>query len=161
EAGELHLGGRGLARGYLGRPALTAERFVPDPFSTRPGARLYRTGDLARRLPDGDLDFLGRVDQQVKVRGLRIEPGEIEGVLMEHPGIRRAAVLARTGRADEAGLVAYVVAEENVDLVSVRRFLRDRLPLHMVPGLFVPVESIPLTVTGKVDVGALPGAGAS
>ncbi|MFD4337533.1 amino acid adenylation domain-containing protein [Streptomyces anulatus] len=161
EAGELHLGGRGLARGYLGRPALTAERFVPDPFSTRPGARLYRTGDLARRLPDGDLDFLGRVDQQVKVRGLRIEPGEIEGVLMEHPGIRRAAVLARTGRADEAGLVAYVVAEENVDLVSVRRFLRDRLPLHMVPGLFVPVESIPLTVTGKVDVGALPGAAAS
>ncbi|MFJ4707526.1 amino acid adenylation domain-containing protein [Streptomyces anulatus] len=160
-AGELHLGGRGLARGYLGRPALTAERFVPDPFSTRPGARLYRTGDLARRLPDGDLDFLGRVDQQVKVRGLRIEPGEIEGVLMEHPGIRRAAVLARAGRADEAGLVAYVVGEENVDLVSVRRFLLDRLPLYMVPELFVPVESIPLTVTGKVDVGALPGEAAS
>lgn len=131
------MSGCGMRHGetlHLGRPALTAERFVPDPFSTRPGARLYRTGDLARRLPDGDLDFLGRVDQQVKVRGLRIEPGGIEGVLMEHPGIRRAAVLARTGRADEAGLVAYVVGEENVDLVSVRRFLRDRLPLYTVRG---------------------------
>ncbi|MFF1379243.1 amino acid adenylation domain-containing protein [Streptomyces sp. NPDC058308] len=156
ETGELHLGGDGLARGYLGRPGLTAERFVPDPFSDRPGARLYRTGDLARRLPDGELDYLGRADQQVKVRGLRIEPGEIEGVLMEHPGIRRAAVLARSGSADEVGLVAYVVSGESADFASVRRFLRDRLPSYMVPELFVPVESIPLTVTGKVDVGALP-----
>jgi amino acid adenylation domain-containing protein len=160
EPGELHLGGDGLARGYLGRPALTAERFVPDPFSTGAGGRLYRTGDLARRLPDGELDYLGRADQQVKVRGLRIEPGEIEGVLMGHPDIRRAAVLARPGRADEVGLVAYVVSEEGADLTSVRRFLRDRLPSYMMPGLFVPVDSIPLTVTGKVDVGALPAASA-
>ncbi|MEW2390543.1 amino acid adenylation domain-containing protein [Streptomyces venezuelae] len=158
EAGELHLGGDGLARGYLGRPGLTAERFVPDPFSDRPGARLYRTGDLARWLPDGELDYLGRADQQVKVRGLRIEPGEIEQVLMEHPDVRRAAVVARSGNADESGLVAYVVSREGVDLPSVRRFLRDRLPSYMVPERFVPVASIPLTVTGKVDVGALPAA---
>ncbi|WP_431775068.1 amino acid adenylation domain-containing protein [Streptomyces cucumeris] len=155
-AGELYLGGEGLARGYLGRPALTAERFVPDPFSGGPGARLYRTGDLARRLPDGALDYLGRADQQVKVRGLRIEPGEIEGVLMEHPAIRRAAVLAHGGAADSAGLVAYVVCEEKPDVSVIRRYLRERLPSYMVPGIFVPVDSIPLTVTGKVDVNALP-----
>lgn len=154
--GELYLGGAGLARGYLGRPALTAERFVPDPFSGVPGARLYRTGDLVRRLPGGELDYLGRADQQVKVRGLRIEPGEVEGVLMEHPAISRAAVLARGDGADAAGLVGYVVCAGDTDFASVQRFLRDRLPSYMVPGRLVPVPAIPLTVTGKVDVGALP-----
>ncbi|MFC5220501.1 amino acid adenylation domain-containing protein [Streptomyces coerulescens] len=153
--GELYLGGEGVARGYLRRPALTAERFVPDPFSGRPGARLYRTGDLARVLPGGELDYLGRADQQIKVRGLRIEPGEIEAVLTEHPTVRRAAVVARGDTADSAGLVAYVVGEGAQDPSALRRYLAERLPLYMVPEAFVPVAAIPLTVTGKVDVKAL------
>ncbi|MGK5629468.1 amino acid adenylation domain-containing protein [Streptomyces sp. URMC 123] len=156
DPGELYLGGTGLARGYLHRPALTAERFVPDPFSGEPGARLYRTGDLVRRLPGGELDFLGRADQQVKVRGLRIEPGEIEQALLERPGVRRAAVTARGGSADSAGLVAYVVGEGPLDPADLRRGLRDRLPEYMIPKTFVQLESLPLTVTGKIDFNALP-----
>ncbi|WP_019545185.1 amino acid adenylation domain-containing protein [Streptomyces sulphureus] len=154
-AGELHLGGEGLARGYLRRPALTAERFVPDPFSGTPGARLYRTGDLARKLPGGELDYLGRADQQVKVRGLRIEPGEIESVLAEHPSVRQAAVVARGDTADTARLVAYVVGKAATDPSELRRHLSKRLPPYMVPEVFLPVKAIPLTVNGKVDVKAL------
>ncbi|MGK5639433.1 amino acid adenylation domain-containing protein [Streptomyces sp. URMC 126] len=156
DAGELYLAGAGLARGYLGRPGLTAERFLPDPFSGVPGARMYRTGDLARRLPSGELDYLGRADQQVKVRGLRIEPGEIEGALLERPEVRRAAVVARGGAADAAGLVAYVECDGRPDPAVLRKHLGSRLPSYMVPAVFVPMAALPLTVTGKIDVNALP-----
>ncbi|HEX3131877.1 MAG TPA: amino acid adenylation domain-containing protein, partial [Thermoanaerobaculia bacterium] len=163
--GQLHMGGPGLARGYLGRPALTAERFVPDPFGPT-GSRLYRTGDLARRLPDGNLEFLGRVDRQVKIRGLRIELGEIEAALGAHPAVRETAVLVREVRVqgDNRQLVAYVVSragragEGAADLTSdLRAWLRERLPEYMVPASFNFLEAMPLTPTGKVDRGALPG----
>ncbi len=144
--GELCLGGGGLARGYLDRPDLTAERFVPDPFS---GGRLYRTGDLARRRPDGNLEYLGRLDHQVKIRGFRIEPGEIEAALLSHPGVREAVVVAR----DEA-LVAYVaLTSETPDLAA---YLRSRLPAPFVPSAFVVLPALPLTPNGKVDRKALP-----
>ncbi|HKH48828.1 MAG TPA: amino acid adenylation domain-containing protein, partial [Thermoanaerobaculia bacterium] len=164
-AGELFLGGAGLARGYLNRPDLTAERFVPDPFSPEPGSRLYRTGDLARRLPDGRLDYLGRIDQQVKVRGFRIEPGEIEAALTGFPGVREAAVLAREDLPGGAGLVAYVILNptdpsdpsDRSDLKSVlAAWLRARLPEHMIPGAFVTLQALPLTPNGKLDRRALP-----
>ncbi|MFL6197022.1 MAG: non-ribosomal peptide synthetase, partial [Thermoanaerobaculia bacterium] len=151
--GELYLGGDGLARGYLARPELTAERFVPDPFGSfgEPGQRLYRTGDLVRRLPDGELEFLGRVDGQVKIRGLRIELGEIEAVLAAHPEVREAVVLARDQR-----LVAYAVTSKRGTGGEVfSAFLRSRLPDYMVPGSFRFLESLPLSPTGKVDRGAL------
>ena len=155
--GELHIGGAGLARGYLGRPDLTAERFVPDPWSGRPGARLYRTGDLASWRPDGCLEFRGRTDHQIKIRGFRIELGEIEVVLGQHPAVREATVLAREDSSGDRRLVAYVTprgAEPAVEeLVS---FLRERLPEHMVPSAFVLLEALPLTSNGKVDRGALP-----
>jgi amino acid adenylation domain-containing protein len=157
-AGEVYLGGPGLARGYLGRPARTAERFVPDPFAGTPGGRLYRTGDLARWLADGDLEFLERIDEQVKIRGNRIELGEIEAALALHPNVRECAVAAgilppRDGRPREQRLVAYVVpTEERVPEVGeLARFLKQRLPLYMVPAAFVPLTAIPLTPSGKVD----------
>jgi amino acid adenylation domain-containing protein len=146
--GELWIGGPGVARGYLGRPELTAERFIPDGFG-EPGARLYRTGDLARWLPDGAVEFLGRVDHQVKVRGFRIEPGEIETALLQHRQVREAVVVAR-GEA----LVAYVVAEAEAG--ELRDFLRGRLPAALVPSAFVRLAELPLTPTGKVDRQALP-----
>ncbi|MFP5284135.1 MAG: condensation domain-containing protein, partial [Thermoanaerobaculia bacterium] len=145
--GELCVGGRGLARGYRGRPDLTAERFVPDPWGD--GTRLYRTGDLAR-WRGGELEFLGRIDHQVKIRGFRIEPGEIEAVLREHPGVREAVVTVRE-RAGEGVLVAYVAGEG--DLAG---FLSGRLPIYMVPSAFVLLPSLPLTPNGKVDLRALP-----
>ncbi|MEV4469081.1 amino acid adenylation domain-containing protein [Nonomuraea sp. NPDC049504] len=155
--GELHAGGVGLARGYLGRPALTAERFLPDPYGP-PGSRMYRTGDLVRWRPDGTLDYDGRIDAQVKVNGVRIEPGEVESVLLTHPGLRGAAVTAGPGADGAARLVAYVVGRdgEPPQAAALRAYLRDRLPDALVPSLFVPLAALPLTTSGKVDRAALP-----
>ena len=157
--GEIHVGGAGLAHGYLGRPDLTAERFVPDPFAVRPGERLYRSGDLARRLPDGDLEYLGRGDQQVKIRGFRIEPGEIEAALAALPGVREAVVVAREdGAGGERRLVAYVggVGGDPTAAGGVRAGLAARLPGFMLPSAFVFLAALPLTENGKVDRRALP-----
>ncbi|HEY6549539.1 MAG TPA: amino acid adenylation domain-containing protein, partial [Vicinamibacteria bacterium] len=154
-AGELCLGGVGLARGYLGRPELTAGRFVPDPFGAA-GARLYRTGDLARRRPDGSLEFLGRLDHQVKVRGFRIEPGEIESALLAHPEVREALVAALAEADGTTRLAAYVAGDAAVDVSELRRHLRARLPEHMVPSLWVVLPELPRLPNGKVDRRALP-----
>jgi amino acid adenylation domain-containing protein len=162
-AGELHVGADQLARGYLGRPALTAERFVPDHLSGRAGARLYRTGDLARWLPDGQLDFLGRRDGQVKIRGARVELGEIDAALLEHPKVRQAVTLARVGRDGRLALVAYVVAADagpdadEAGLVDdLRRQLRTRLIRAAVPTSITVLEQLPVLSNGKLDRAALP-----
>ncbi|HEY0783764.1 MAG TPA: condensation domain-containing protein, partial [Thermoanaerobaculia bacterium] len=156
--GELFLAGAGLARGYLGRPDLTAERFVPDPFAEAPGERLYRTGDLARyrpaAAPDGEIEYLGRLDHQVKVRGFRIELGELEAALVRLPGIAEAAALVRDDLPGGRGLVAYV-AGSSVDGAEIRRALAGHLPAHMVPSLVVALKALPRTATGKVDRRAL------
>ncbi|HEX8905984.1 MAG TPA: condensation domain-containing protein, partial [Longimicrobiaceae bacterium] len=152
--GEMYVGGAGVARGYLNRPELTAQRFVPDLFSADPASRLYRSGDLARRLPDGSLDFQGRADEQVKVRGFRIEPGEIEAVILAHPYVREAVVLAR-GEGEQKRLVAWLVAG-GVDAAGVRAHVAAHLPEYMVPGAFVFMDALPLTRHGKVDRRALP-----
>jgi amino acid adenylation domain-containing protein/non-ribosomal peptide synthase protein (TIGR01720 family) len=156
--GELHLGGAGLGRGYLGRPGLTAERFIPHPFSAEPGARLYKTGDLARFLPDGNIEFLGRLDHQVKVRGHRVEPGEIEAALAAHEAVREAVVVAREEGAGQRRLVAYVVAVRGAEITpsELRNFLKERLPEHMLPSAFVSLEALPLLPNGKVNRRALP-----
>ena len=156
--GELLIGGEGVGRGYLGRPELTAERFVPDPFAAAPGARLYRTGDRVRWLGDGVLEFLGRMDQQVKVRGFRIEPGEVEAALLTHPGVREAVVAVREDAPGEKRLVGYVVAEAGAEPsgAELRAHLAARLPEHLVPGALVALERIPLTANGKTDRAALP-----
>jgi len=156
--GNLYIGGVGLARGYIGRPDLTGEMFTPDPFSGEPGARLYRTGDLARYRPDGNIEFLGRGDHQVKIRGFRIELGEIEGTLGQHPAVREAIVQAQEVGPGEKRLVAYVVAdgESRPTTTELRGFLKDKLPVHMVPAVFVLLEVFPLTANGKVNRHALP-----
>jgi acyl carrier protein len=157
--GELYLGGVGLGRGYLNRPELTAERFVPHPSGR--GERLYRTGDLARYRADGAIEYLGRTDHQVKIRGQRIELGEIESQLLEHPAVREAAVLARQDRPGEAQLVAYVVAaptasDAELSTEALQRWLGERLPEYMVPRAHVRLESMPLSANGKLDRKALP-----
>ncbi|MCY1031324.1 amino acid adenylation domain-containing protein [Corallococcus sp. BB11-1] len=162
-AGELYIGGELLAQGYLHRPELTAQRFVPDPFSDKPGARLYKTGDLARYLPEGTLDFLGRTDHQVKVRGFRIELGEIEAALSRHPAVQEVIVTVREEQdADAAGhdkrLVAYVVptAPDAVTPTALRQFLQEKLPDYMLPAFFVLLTAMPLTASGKLDRRSLP-----
>ncbi|MGQ0842215.1 amino acid adenylation domain-containing protein [Actinokineospora sp.] len=152
--GELYVGGRGLARGYHGRPGLTAERFVADPFAC-PGARMYRTGDRARRRADGTIDFLGRTDQQVKIRGHRIEPGEVESALVAHPDVTQAVVVVRTDHRRAKRLVGYVTGAR-VDAGTVRSFVADRLPEYLVPSTVVVVDVFPLTPNGKTDTAALP-----
>lgn len=152
--GELYIGGAGLARGYLNRPELTAERFIPHPFSNESKARLYRTGDLARHLPDGNLDYRGRIDHQVKIRGFRIEIGEIESTLNAHASIKEAVVIVREDQPGDKRLVAYVVGDGNVG--AWREYLKAKLPSYMVPSGFVTMEAIPLTTNGKVDRDALP-----
>jgi surfactin family lipopeptide synthetase A len=155
--GELHIGGLGLARGYHNRPELTAERFVPDPFSGKPGSRLYKTGDLARFLPDGNIDCLGRLDHQVKIRGFRVELGEIEEVLNRHPGVQTSVVVAREDTPGDKRLTAYLVNRNGAASSSeLREYLRVKLPDYMVPAAFVTLEALPLTPNGKVDRKALP-----
>lgn len=155
--GEIYIGGHGVGRGYLGRAEMTAERFLPDAFSDAPGDRLYRTGDRARYLADGNIEFLGRFDEQAKVRGFRIEPAEIEAALATHPLVRRAAILNRQPRAGESVLVAFVEGQPDPALSTsaLRTYLRDRLPEYMIPGSFVFVENLPLTSSGKVNRQAL------
>ncbi|MFP2934769.1 phosphopantetheine-binding protein, partial [Pyxidicoccus sp. 3LG] len=156
--GELYIAGVQVGRGYLSRPALTAERFIPDPFSSTPGARMYRTGDLARRLPDGSIDYLGRLDFQVKLRGFRIELGEIESALAQHPAVRDAVLMAREDVPGDKRLVAYLTARQGqtLSVEALREHLLGRLPEYMVPSAFVVLEALPLSANGKADRKALP-----
>ncbi|HEY9877512.1 MAG TPA: amino acid adenylation domain-containing protein [Leptolyngbyaceae cyanobacterium] len=156
--GELYIGGDGLARGYLNRPDLTEEKFLQNPFSDEPGTRLYKTNDLARYLPNGNIEFLGRIDNQVKIRGFRIELGEIEAVLAQHPTVKEAVVTARKDISGNKSLVAYIVShqEQASTIDELRRFLKQKLPDYMLPGAFVLLEALPLTPNGKVDRRALP-----
>jgi len=158
EAGEIHIGGAGVARGYHNRPDLTAEKFITNPFSAKSGNRLYRTGDLARLLPDGQLAFLGRVDDQIKIRGYRIEPNEIASMLNRHRDVCASLVVAREDAPGDKRLVAYVVLDTECDLThtGLREFLRDFLPEYMLPAAFVRLDALPLTLHGKVDRAALP-----
>ena len=155
--GELHIGGIGLARGYFNRPELTKKKFISNPFSQEEEARLYKTGDLARYLPDGNLEYLGRIDHQVKIRGFRIELGEIESVLAQHPQVRETVIIAREDQPGNKQLVAYLVGHQDSLVAScLRNYLKEKLPDYMIPSAFVQLESLPLTPNGKVDRRALP-----
>jgi amino acid adenylation domain-containing protein len=156
--GELYIGGLGVARGYLHQPELTAERFLPDPFSDVPGARVYRTGDRARWRADGSLEFLGRIDQQIKLRGFRIEPGEIEAVLLEHPAVRDCTITAHADEMGQRRLVAYVVCSKGgaASPADLRGYLGSKLPDYLVPAIYVFLDALPLTTSGKLDRRALP-----
>jgi acyl-coenzyme A synthetase/AMP-(fatty) acid ligase len=157
-AGELFVGGAGVARGYLNRPELTAQRFIPDVFTPNSDGRLYRTGDSARYLPNGDLEYLGRIDQQVKIRGFRIELGEISAAITAQGSVADSVVVVRESGPGEKVLVAYLVRRPSaeVDLAALRQSLRQRLPEYMMPAAFVYIDKLPLTVNGKLDVNALP-----
>jgi acyl-coenzyme A synthetase/AMP-(fatty) acid ligase/acyl carrier protein len=157
-AGELYISGVGLARGYLKRPALTAERFVSDPYTIEPGARMYRTGDLARWREDGMLDFVGRADEQVKVRGFRVELGEIEAALRSLPEVADAAVALKEESSFGKQLVAYLVPSNGAlpEPAALRRRLNERLPAHMVPSVFMPIKELPRSPNGKINRAALP-----
>ncbi|MDH5548217.1 MAG: amino acid adenylation domain-containing protein, partial [Gammaproteobacteria bacterium] len=157
--GELYVGGAGLARGYLNDPQLTAEKFLPDPFSASPGARLYRTGDLARYLPDGNLDYRGRADQQVKLRGFRIELGDIEHVLRIHPAVAEATVVLREDQPNNKQLCAYLIPKAGIALpeaTTLRDFVKAQLPDYMVPSTYTEIDAFPLTSSGKINLRALP-----
>ncbi|MDB6131737.1 MAG: non-ribosomal peptide synthetase [Verrucomicrobiales bacterium] len=156
--GELFIGGDCLARGYLNRQDLTDERFIPDPFSSKPGAKMYKAGDLARFLPNGNLEFLGRIDHQVKIRGYRVELGEIEAVLSKHPAVRESVVVARVVTGGEKQLAAYIVTQngKTYTIPELRDYLKTKLPVYCVPAAFVKLEKLPLTPNGKVDRKALP-----
>lgn len=156
--GELYIGGDGLAREYINRPDITAERFISNPFNNKPEARLYKTGDLARYLPDGNIEFLGRIDNQVKIRGFRIELGEIEAILNQHPAVRETVVIIREEIPGDKHLIAYIVPDQQQTPTSMnlRQFLKEKLPEYMVPSAYVVLESLPLTPNGKVDRRALP-----
>ena len=156
EEGELYIGGAGVARGYLNRPDLTAERFIPDPFSAKSGARLYRTGDRARRLANGDIAYLGRLNDQIKIRGFRIEPAEIESALNRHTAIVSSVVVARSSDCSDMRLTAYIVLSTTPEAGELREFLSSSLPEYMLPSLFVEIPALPLTNSGKVDRAALP-----
>jgi amino acid adenylation domain-containing protein len=156
--GEIYVGGAGVARGYLNRPDLNKEKFIPNPFSNQPNARLYKSGDLGRYLPNGDIEYLGRIDHQVKIRGFRIELGEIETALHQHPAVRETTVIVREDTPGEKQLVAYVVPEleQVLDSSELRSFLVQQLPNYLAPQFFVILDAIPLTPNGKVDRRALP-----
>lgn len=158
-AGEIYIGGAGLGRGYRNRPDLTAERFVPNPFSAAPGARMYRTGDIGRWLPNGEIAFLGRLDEQVKVRGYRVEPSEISTVLGQHPAVQSSLVVATEEEPGEKQLVAYLVLAPGATVTgtALREYLRQRVPDYMVPSAFVSIPSLPVTEQGKLNRAALPG----
>ncbi|NEO86013.1 MAG: amino acid adenylation domain-containing protein [Spirulina sp. SIO3F2] len=156
KTGELYIGGLSLAQGYFNRPDLTAARFLANPFTQNPHDRLYKTGDLARRLPDGNLDYRGRADQQVKIRGVRVEPGEVETVMERHPAVQQAVVMAREDIPGEKRLVAYAISDPNHDTENVHAVLKTQLPDYMVPSTIIWLEAFPLTPSGKVDRRALP-----
>ncbi len=170
--GEMYVGGAGVTKGYLNRPELTTERFIPSPFEkdevipptplnkggTQGGAKLYKTGDLARYLPKGELEYLGRIDNQVKIRGFRIELGEIEALLASHPQIWETVVIVRDDTTGDKRLVAYIVpqSEKTITINEIRQFLKAKLPSYMVPNAFVILDALPLTANGKIDRRALP-----
>jgi acyl carrier protein len=149
------MSGAGLSRGYLNQPQLNEDRFLPHPFRDDPAERLYRTGDLGRFLPDGNIEFLGRIDQQVKIRGFRVEPAEVETVLTQFPGVRRAVVLAEPDSDGNTQLAAYVESDQIPGTPELRSYLSSRLPEYLVPARFVAVRAIPLTSNGKVDTRSL------
>jgi acyl-coenzyme A synthetase/AMP-(fatty) acid ligase/acyl carrier protein len=158
ELGELYIGGIGLARGYLNRPDLTAQKFISNPFSNESGDRLYKTGDLAYYLPDGNIQFFGRVDRQVKISGFRIELGEIEAALLQHPAIREVAVLVREDIPDDKRIVAYLVPAQKLvaTIIELRCFLQDKLPEYMIPSIFVVLDTLPRSSNDKIEYNALP-----